>query len=104
MRFAFKTFGLSVEAQVVEYIPPVLGQPARVAWHGWADGDAETRLDAHHAWLLEDLSGGRVRVLSQETQVGKLARDLAVAKPNPLINGHQDWLDGMVAAARKDKK
>ncbi|MBR0824427.1 SRPBCC domain-containing protein [Bradyrhizobium manausense] len=103
-RFRFKTFGFPVEAQVVEYVAPVLGQPARVAWHGWAEGDAETRLDVHHAWLIEDLSGGRVRILTQETQVGKPARDLAAAKPNPMINGHQDWLDGMVAAARKARK
>lgn len=103
-RFAFKTFGFPVEAKVVEHVPPVLGQPARVAWHGWAEGDAETRLDVHHAWLLEDLSGGRVRVLTQETQVGKPARDLAKAKPNPMINGHQDWLEGMIAAARKGKQ
>jgi|GEM_PF-5160747 len=40
---------------------------------------------------------------TQETQVGKPARALAAAKPNPMINGHQDWLDGMVAAARAAK-
>ncbi len=22
-------------------------------------------------------------------------------EPNPMINGHQDWLDGLVASARK---
>jgi hypothetical protein len=104
VRFRFKTFGFPVEAEVVEYVPPVLGQPARVAWHGWAEGDAETRLDVHHAWLIEDLSGARVRILTQETQIGKPARDLAATKPNPMINGHQDWLDGMVAAARKAGK
>lgn len=85
---------------MVEHVPPVLGQPARVAWHGWA-GEGDTRLDVHHAWLLEDLSGGRVRILTQETQVGRPAKELAVAKPNPMINGHQDWLDGLIAAARK---
>lgn len=105
MRFRFKTFGFPVEARVVERVAPVAGQPARLAWHGWAgeEGDAEHRLDVHHAWLLEDLSGGRVRVLTQETQVGKPARELAAAKPNPMINGHQDWLDGMVAAAKAAK-
>jgi len=41
-----------------------------------------------------------VRILTQETQEGKPAEDLAKAKPNPMINGHLDWLDGLVGAAR----
>lgn len=98
-RFFFKTFGFPVEAQVVEYVPPSRDQAARMAWHGWA-GEGDTRLDVHHAWLLEDLSGNRVRILTQETQNGKPALELARARPNPMINGHQDWLEGLVAAAR----
>lgn len=100
VRFSFSTFGFPIEAEVVEYAPPAGGEPTRVAWHGWAEGDAETRLDVHHAWLLEDLPGGRVRLLTQESQKGKPAQEMAKAKPNPMINGHQDWLDGLVAAAR----
>lgn len=98
-RFYFETFGFPVEAEVVELIAPVKGQPARIAWHGWA-GKGETRLDVHHAWLLEDLPEGRVRILTQETQNGIPAKELAQAVPNPMINGHQQWLDGMVLAAR----
>lgn len=100
-RFRFTTFGFPVEAEVTEYDPPAHGNPGRVAWHGWVEGDAETALDVHHAWLFEDLPGGRVRVLTQETQIGKPARDLAVAKPNPMLNAHQDWVDGIVSAAAK---
>lgn len=101
VRFYFETFGFPVEAQVVEHVAPVRGQPARLAWHGWAGSTPDDRLDVHHAWLIEELSGGRVRILTQETQVGKPAQELARARPNPMINGHQDWLDGMVAAARQ---
>lgn len=101
VRFRFSTFGFAVEAQVVEHAPPTPGQPARVAWHGWVEGDAQSRLDVHHAWLLEDLPGGRLRILTQETQNGVPALELAKARPNPMINGHQDWLDGLVDAARK---
>lgn len=102
-RFYFETFGFPVEAQVVEYVPPADGQPGRVAWHGWAGEEgSEERLDVHHAWLVEDLAHGRVRVLTQETQKGKPAEQLATAKPNPMINGHQDWLDGLVATARQN--
>lgn len=103
VRFYFETFGFPVEAHVVECVLPSSSQPARLAWHGWAGDDAASRLDVHHAWLLEDLSGGRVRILTQETQKGKPAQALAVAVPNPMINGHDQWLKGMVAAAFKAK-
>ncbi len=61
-------------------------------------------LDVHHAWLVENLDGRRVRILTQETQKGKPAEELHNAKPNPMINGHQDWLDSLVEAARKAKQ
>ncbi|WP_374253266.1 SRPBCC domain-containing protein [Acinetobacter brisouii] len=104
MVFFFKTFGFPVDAQVLELVAPQAGEPARIAWHGWAGevGTAE-RLDVHHAWLIEDLDGGRVRILTQETQLGQPAKALAQAKPNPMINGHQDWLEGLVAAASQAK-
>jgi hypothetical protein len=99
VRFYFETFGFPVEAQCIECVAPTPTSPGRIAWHGWA-GEGDTRLDVHHAWLIEDLQGGRVRVLTQETQKGKPAEELAKTKPNPMINGHQDWLDGLVDAAR----
>lgn len=97
--FYFETFGFPVEALCNECVPPTLTSPGRIAWHGWS-GEGDARLDVHHAWLIEDLSGGRVRILTQETQKGKPAENLAKAKPNPMINGHQEWLDGLVGAAR----
>lgn len=84
---------------MVEHVPPVHGQPARIAWLGWS-GEGDNRLDVHHAWLIEDLSGDHVRILTQERQNGAPARELAKTVPNPMINGHQEWLDGLVAAAR----
>jgi len=100
-RFRFSTFGFPIEAQIVEYVPPAVGQAARVAWHGWAEGDETTRLDVIHAWLFEDLPGGRVRILTQESQKGVPAQTLAASVPNPMINGHQEWICGLVTAARK---
>lgn len=73
MRFYFETFGFPVEAECNEYQPPVAGQPGRIAWHGWA-GEGDSRLDVHHAWLVEDLPQGRVRILTQETQKGNPRR------------------------------
>ncbi|KAF7600111.1 MAG: polyketide cyclase [Candidatus Dactylopiibacterium carminicum] len=104
VRFHFETFGFPVEAEVVEHVAPASGKPARVAWHGWAGSTPADRLDVHHAWLLEDLPGGRLRILTQETQRGEPARALASAEPNPMINGHDQWLKGMIAAARKARR
>ncbi|WP_292008203.1 hypothetical protein [Chryseobacterium sp.] len=100
-RFRFKTFGFPIEAEIIEFVAPENGKPARLTWHGWAEGDEETKLDVIHAWLIEDLEENRVRILTQESQIGKPAQDLAKAKPNPMINGHQDWLEGLVSATRK---
>ncbi|MEN9892880.1 MAG: hypothetical protein RLY78_3175 [Pseudomonadota bacterium] len=101
-RFHFETFGFPVEAQCNEYVAPTADRPGRAAWHGWVgEPGAADRLDVHHAWLVEDLDGGRVRILTQETQKGAPALELARARPNPMINGHQDWLDGLVAEARR---
>lgn len=104
MRFYFETFDFPVEAEVVEYDAPAAGKLGRVTWHFWAgQKGAIDRLDVHHAWLLEDLPGGQIRILTQETQKGKPTRNLATATPNPMINDHQDWLNGLVAATRKEK-
>jgi hypothetical protein len=103
VRFRFTTFSFLVEAEVTEYAPPVAGKPARLAWRAWIDGPTESALDVLHAWLIEDLPGGRVRVLTQESQIGEPAKAMAQAKPNPMLNAHQDWLDGLVQAAQKKK-
>ncbi|WP_313386469.1 hypothetical protein [Chishuiella sp.] len=100
IRFRFKTFGFPIEAQVTEYFAPTENEPGRLAWRGWAEGDEETCLDVIHAWLVEELDGGRVRILTQESQIGKPAQELAKTKPNPMINGHQDWLEGLVEASK----
>ncbi|MFF8233352.1 SRPBCC family protein [Streptomyces caelestis] len=49
--------------------------------------------------MEEDLPGGRVRILTQETQIGRPAAEPARQTPNPMLNGHQAWLDGLVRAA-----
>lgn len=94
-RFRFKTFGFPVEAQVVEFEKPSEGKPGRLAWHGWAEGDAEHRLDVIHAWLIEDMPKGRVRILTQESQKGKPAADLFNTHPDVMNMGYQDWIKGL---------
>ena len=52
------------------------------------------------AWILESLPNNRERVLTEESQIGKLAKGLAETVPNPMVNGHQAWLDGLTKAAK----
>ena len=102
-RFRFTTFGFPVDALFYEYVHPVEGEAARIAWHGWVEGDANARLDVIHAWLFEDLPGNRVRILTQESQKGVPAQELARTVPNPMINGHQEWIVGLANAAMQEK-
>lgn len=103
-RFRFNTFGFVVESEVLEYEPPINNKPARVAWHGWSGETEDTKLDVYHAWLIENLSENRVRILTQESQIGLPAKELASTRPNPMINGHQEWLDGLISATKEGLK
>jgi hypothetical protein len=96
--FFFKTFGFPIDAEVTEYKAPKDGI-ARLAWHGWAEGDTNNRLDVIHAWLIEELSGNRLRILTQESQIGRPAADMAGT--NTMIDGHQAWLNGLINAVQK---
>ena len=99
--FSFSTFGFPVLTCPVEAsVAPERGVPGRLAWSAKLEGGEDEKVDVYHAWLVEDLDGGRVRVLTQESQIGKPAAQLARAKPNTMLLGHQDWLDGLVKAAR----
>lgn len=98
--FSFGTFGFPpLAARVVEFQAPSDDVPGRLSWTAKQDGGPAERLDVLHAWLVEDLPGDRVRVLTQETQIGEPAAALADERPNPMLNGHQAWLDGLVRAA-----
>lgn len=102
IRFSFRSFGFPpIDARVVEFQPPTRNRPGRLSWTGLLEGGPAERAEALHAWLVEDLPGGRGRILTQETQIGQPARALAAVRPNPVLNGHQDWLEGLAAAARK---
>lgn len=90
-----------IEAKIIEYKEPQFGKAARISWHGWTgEHGTDKRLDVIHAWLIEDLDHSRVRVLTQESQKGKPALELARTLPNPMINGHQEWLNGLIHSAQ----
>jgi hypothetical protein len=71
---------------------------------------------------VEDLEGQRVRVLTQESQIGPVFEQWDKERPNKMckcllmireyagrmlmlcaVLGHQDWLDGLVTAARGEE-
>lgn len=101
--FRFTTFGLIVEAEVKEFIRPEGKEPGRIAWTGYVDKGKKNQLNVYHAWLIENLDDNRVRVLTQESQIGEPAKEMATTKPNPMINAHQDWLEGLVNIAKEHK-
>ncbi|NED88718.1 SRPBCC domain-containing protein [Streptomyces sp. SID11233] len=100
LAFSFGTFGFPpLDANVVEFQAPAEGVPGRLSWTAKQDGEPDEWLDVLHAWLVEDLPAGRVRILTQESQIGRPAAELAEQTPNPMLIGHQAWLDGLVRAA-----
>ncbi|GHR59457.1 hypothetical protein VN0511_15380 [Helicobacter pylori] len=94
-RFCFETFGFLIEAQVEEF--ELKDTILRLAWRGWNEAKGDEYLEVYHAWLVEKLENNRVRILTQESQLGVPAKALAASVPNAMLNGHQAWLDGLVA-------
>jgi hypothetical protein len=37
--------------------------------------------------------------LTQESQIGQVFKEWEEQKPNKMLLGHQDWLDGLITAA-----
>lgn len=63
---------------VEESQPPsgkIGGATGRIAWSAELDGKPDEKVAVYHAWLVEDLEGGRVRILTQESQSGKPAAE-----------------------------
>jgi len=103
-RFRFKTFGFDVEAEVEEYILDESEGFLRLAWRGWNEAEGDEYLEVYHAWIVEKLDKNRVRILTQESQSGTPAKALAQSVPNVMMNGHQDWLSGLVKFAKGEIK
>ncbi|KAL1846682.1 hypothetical protein Daus18300_014170 [Diaporthe australafricana] len=98
--FKFATFGFPpLTCNVEESVTPGKSAAGRLAW----SADVGEGVAIYHAWLVEDLDGNRVRILTQESQIGPVFQEWAAAKPNKMLLGHQDWLDGLVKAARGEQ-
>jgi len=98
--FKFSTFGFPpLRCTVEEYVEPEQGSVGRIAW----SSKTPEGLEIYHAWVIEDIEKERVRILTQESQIGPIFKKWSVEKPNKILLGHQDWLDGLVNAARGKK-
>jgi hypothetical protein len=62
-RFRWKTFGITIESTVLEFLPY-----ERLAWDARGTG-----LDAYHAWLIQKTNQGS-NVIIEKTQRGWVAR------------------------------
>lgn len=91
------------QAEVWESIAPTRGRPGRLAWRAWLDGPPEVAIDVYHPWLVEQLDDGRIRVQTDGSQLGEVAKWLATQRPNPILVGHQDWLNGLLEAEKGGK-
>jgi uncharacterized protein YndB with AHSA1/START domain len=89
-RFRWKTFGVTIESEVMEFVPK-----ERIAWDAQAFG-----MDAYHAWVLRETPQG-CHVLTEETQHGTLARLQKRVLPNRMYQGHQVWLEALRLQAGK---
>ena len=95
-KFSFSTFGFPpLRCEVWESVAPTATTAGRLAWRARQEGDEETALDVYHAWIVENTEWGVARILTQESQIGKPAAQLGATRPNPMLLGHQDWLDGL---------
>lgn len=102
-KFSFSTFGFPpIQSEVWESVAPSPSTPGRIAWQALHDGDEDSALEVYHAWIVEDMEWGVVRILTQESQIGKPAAQLATTKPNRMLNGHQDWLDGLANITKQN--
>ena len=83
-QFRWKTFGVTVQSTVLEFVPF-----ERLAWDAHGIG-----LDAYHTWLIRETAHG-CYVIMEETQRGWLARLGKAVRPKRMEQQHQNWLEGL---------
>ena len=81
-QFRWKTFGITIESKVLEFVPY-----ERLAWDAHGIG-----LDAYHAWLIQKNDQG-CNVVTEESQQGWVAKLGKTLRPNNMEQKHQVWLE-----------
>ncbi len=92
---------VQIHCEVIEFMNPETHLVGRLAWHGLVPGDTAHKLEFVQAWLVEPLVGDRTRLLSGLSMIGQPAIEDAKLNPDPLLIGRQDWINGILAWARK---
>jgi hypothetical protein len=87
-RFRWKTFGVTIQSTVLEFLPY-----EGLAWDAHGNG-----LEAYHAWLIQKTDHG-CQVTTEEVERGWLARLARALMPKRLEQQHQIWLEGLRAKA-----
>lgn len=87
-RFKWKTFNVTIESTVLEFVPP-----ERIAWDGHTFG-----INVYHAWIIQKTPAG-CHVVTEETQHGWLARLGKLLMPKRMWKYHQIWLEALSANA-----
>lgn len=82
--FRWRTFGVTIESTVKEFIPF-----ERLAWGAHGAG-----LDAYHAWLIQKTADGCF-VDTEEVQHGSLARLSRALRPRHMEEKHQLWIESL---------
>lgn len=90
--FKWKTFGVTLTSTVREFVPN-----ERLAWDARGPG-----VTSYHVWLLQRTAAG-CRVVTEESQIGWLARLSNRFRPGRIQGQHQKWLEGLEAKARGGK-
>ena len=90
--FTFRTMGRDFDGTIREFVPF-----QRLAWE-----TTNKKLNAYHAWLIVPTEEG-CRVITDESQHGKLARLQKAFLPRKLQNLHDLWLAELKRKAESDK-
>ena len=88
-RFRWRTFGVSLDSKVEEFV-----EFERIAWSARALG-----IDAYHAWLIERRPAG-CRVLTEENQNGMVARFNNALRPKFMPGMERVWLERLLEKAK----
>lgn len=89
-KFKWRTFGINLESEIVEFIPH-----QRLAWKAVGMGTF-----AYHAWLIIPTENG-CKVITEETQYGWLCRLGKFLIPNLIYKYNQIWLNGLKDKSEK---
>ncbi len=91
--FDWVTFGTRVKTVVTEFEPH-----RRLAWTGSGLGAI-----GHHAWVLDATESGGTRILTEETQRGKLISLVRRFHEPRMLEAHQLWVDSLANIAESSR-